>query len=436
MASVSFYVGAYYLYFFLRRPQMREHLPFAFLCLSLGFYDVFAAGLYNSLSIVDGVFWQGLQLDTVVVISLFMIWFTGVLTRQEGNRILRFSIVWFVVIFLVSLFASPELTLSPSNPALKNINLFDFPTITYYEGEAGLVYQVALASNLVVYLYLFYLYVGHYRRTKQRTTLLILTAQILYFFGTTHDSLVALQFYQFIYIGEYIFFFIVLVIAYALLNKVVDLHIEFEAMNVNLEHKVHERTTELKELNGQLKFLAERDGLTGVYNRRFFNEYFEIEVQRAMNSLKHKAQLVPSQDSDMNFGLAMIDIDRFKHINDTYGHLVGDNVMKQVIEIIERNIFSRDVLCRYGGDEFALLLTKTANSGILQAAEKIRREIDEHVFDFDPEYECQHVTISVGLIIFDEVINKESEEILRIADNRLLRAKSNGRNRIIYNDDA
>ena len=152
--------------------------------------------------------------------------------------------------------------------------------------------------------------------------------------------------------------------------------------------------------------------------------------------MEHGALFVPNRDTDMNFGLAMIDIDHFKHINDAYGHLVGDSVLKQVIEIMESNIFSRDVLCRYGGDEFALLFTKTSNSGILLATEKIRKEIDEHVFVIGLNHECQHVTVSVGVVMFDEVPKKESDGILKIADDRLLRAKSNGKNRTIYDDDA
>lgn len=171
-------------------------------------------------------------------------------------------------------------------------------------------------------------------------------------------------------------------------------------------------------------------------NRRFFNEYFEIEVRRAMNFLEHRDRLEPSKNSDMNFGLAMIDIDNFKHINDTCGHLVGDKVLKQVIKILKRNIFSRDVLCRYGGDEFTLILTKTSSCGILKAAEKIKKEIDEHKFDFCVDHESQHVTISMGLVNFDEVLNKKGEAILKLVDDRLLRAKSYGRNRVVYNDDA
>ena len=90
------------------------------------------------------------------------------------------------------------------------------------------------------------------------------------------------------------------------------------------------------------------------------------------------------------------------------------------------------MLCRYGGEEFALLLTKTAPEGLYQAAEKIRREIAEHPFVFEPDLAAHHITVSIGLVNFEEVQDRGSEEILKLADDRLYRAKRLGRNRIIY----
>jgi len=435
MAAVNIYVGAYYTYFYFKRPQIKEHLPFALLCLSVGFYDVFSAGLYNSLSLSDGLFWQRLQLNAVFAIASSSIWFSMDFTEQKPNRISQFLFTWFFLIFLLSLVASPEFSLSLNNPAIKNIHLFNWLQTTYYEGAVGLIYQVDIISALIAYIYLFYLFILYYQRTGYKPVLLLLACQLAYFIGAINDYLVAMQAYSFIYISEYSFFFIVLAMAYTLLDRFVNMHVIFEELNLNLERKVDERTREIKDLNQHLKHLVDHDGLTGVFNRRFFNDYFEIEVRRANNFLEHSAQFMPSHDNEMNFGLAMIDIDRFKSINDTYGHLVGDKVLKQVIEIIERNIFSRDVLCRFGGDEFTLLLTKTTNRGILQAAEKIRKEVDEHAFIFNAEHENQHVTISVGLVTFDEVPNKESAGILKLADDRLLRAKSKGRNRVVDSDD-
>ena len=435
MASIDFSVGAYYLFFYLKRPQIKEHLPFALLCLSVGFYAVFSAGLYNSNSLPEGIFWQRLQLDITVPISIFLIWFAGIFTGQKDNRLIQIFIGWFLIIFIATLFVSPEFTLSTIHPAIKNINVLGIQA-TYYEGRLGFVYQAELLSAIIVYIYFFYLFIRYYKKTRYKPLLLIFAGLIIYFIGVVNDSLVAARVYQSIYIGEYAFSFIVIAMAYTLLDKFVNLQTAYEEFNVDLEQKVRERTSEIDRLNRSLKDLAERDGLTGVYNRRFFNEYFDIEVKRAKNYLEHKARLVPKEENEMNFGLAFIDIDQLKFINDTYGHQAGDAVLKQVTNIIERHIFTRDVLCRYGGDEFVLLLTKTSRAGVLQAAEKIRKEIDEHEFVIDKILTRQHVTVSVGLINFDEVPGQGNEEILKLADDRLLRAKNCGKNRIVYNNEA
>jgi diguanylate cyclase (GGDEF)-like protein len=436
MASISFYVGAYYLFLFAKRPQIKEHLPFALLCISMGFYDVFSAGLYNSVSLRQGIVWQRLQLDTVVPISVFLLWFSAIFTDQRNNRILRISIAWLLIILLAAFFASPRFSLSLAEPAIKHINLPGVVKIDYYEAVVGPVYQVELASAILSFIYLVPLFLRYSRGTGTGVPLLIVWGLMAYFIGVVNDTLVAERVYTFIYISEYCFFFILFAMAYTLLDRFVNLYGAFEELNKNLEHRVAERTSEIEILNEDLKRRAERDGLTGVYNRRFFNEYFEIEVKRASNYMEHRARLSTTDGNEMNFGLAFIDIDEFKLVNDTYGHPVGDKVLKEVIEIILGQMFTRDVLCRYGGDEFALILTKTSKSGILQAAEKIRNEVMLHEFRFDESRTVQHVTVSIGLVDFDEVLGAGNEAILKLADDRLLRAKSRGKNRIVCSEDA
>jgi diguanylate cyclase (GGDEF)-like protein len=436
MASINLFVGVFYLFFYLKKPSIREHLPFALLCLGVGIYDVFCAGLYNSRSLYEGIFWQKVQIDAGMMVAIFLMWFTSVFTEQKRNKVVRFFIIWFAFIFLVLLIVSPMFSLTPANPDIKNVSLFNWIKITYYEGELGLIYQIIMFSCLAGYGFLFYLFIRYYLKTKNKILLLIISAQVVYFLGLMNDALIAWHVYSSIYLSEYTYLFIVASMTYVLLDKFMNTQTAFEELSVQLEKKVNERTREIEKLNNDLKHLAECDGLTGIYNRRFFNEYFEIEVKRAKSFLEHKAKLDPKQGNDMNFGLAIIDIDQFKPINDTYGHQAGDSVLRQITRIMKENMFTRDVLCRYGGDEFVMLLTKTSNDGILQAAEKIRKEIEEHAFDFGENRKNQHVTISVGLVNFNEVPDKNSEDILKVADDRLLLAKSRGKNRVVYGDGA
>ncbi len=255
MTAINFYVGAYYFVFYIKRPHAREHLPFALLCLSAALYDLFCLGLYNSLSVYEGIIWERLQLDTVAAISVFMIWFAGTFTEQKNNRKILLLIAWFIIILFASFFVSPEYSLSTSNPAVKKIHILNFPSITYYESAIGIIYQVEIISSLIAYVYLFYLFISYYRRKKNRILLLVLSCQVVYFLGVVNDSLVSMRFYSFVYISEYSFFFIVISMAYVLLDKFVALHTAFEELNANLERKVYERTCETLEAQAQVKRL-------------------------------------------------------------------------------------------------------------------------------------------------------------------------------------
>lgn len=431
MASVTTYTGIYYLVFYAKRRRIKEHLPFALLCLSVGIYNIFSMELYSATSLEEGIFWQGLQFNMASPISIFLIWVSAAFTGNESRKGVRYLIAWFIVLAALSPLAPERFTLSPDFPSIKHVTLFNTLSITYYEGVPGLLCQALIVSAVCAFGYFGYLFYEHYRKTGHRQFLLLLGGQFLYFVGVLNDALVALGAYSFIYISEYTFSFIIMAMAYLLFDKFVGLHYEVEGLNRTLEQKVYERSREIERLNDDLKRVAEHDALTGVFNRRFFNEYFEIEMKRAISNREHKARLAVDGES-MNFGLAVIDVDHFKLINDTYGHMTGDSVLMQIIAVIQENIFARDVLCRYGGDEFSLILTKTSQRGIFQAAEKIRREIDEHSFIFGKGLPRQHVTVSIGLVNFDELITKGREEALKLADDRLAMAKIMGRNRIIY----
>jgi len=105
-----------------------------------------------------------------------------------------------------------------------------------------------------------------------------------------------------------------------------------------------------------------------------------------------------------------------------------------LVEKIKCVIFSKDILCRYGGEEFVVIFTKTSTDGIIKASEKIRETIAHSLFNFDNEQKAGYVTISVGIATFEELADDFEKSILRIADDRLLKAKSLGKNRIIFND--
>ncbi len=208
--------------------------------------------------------------------------------------------------------------------------------------------------------------------------------------------------------------------------------IELELTNKELDQanqEIQSHYTKIEELNRRLKGMADTDGLTGIYNRRFFEEYYTIEASRITNQNKHLNQT----DSCKNFSVAIIDIDNFKRVNDTYGHLIGDTVLKQTVNIINSIIFTRDVLCRYGGEEFVVMFTNTDKLGAIRASEKIRQKIEENLFDFG-NGTYGHITISIGLAIFNESYTEgeDIKNVLRVADKRLYAAKHSGKNQVVF----
>ena len=172
----------------------------------------------------------------------------------------------------------------------------------------------------------------------------------------------------------------------------------------------------LKEANDKLRELAFRDELTGLYNHRYFQDVFESELHR---SLRYKHPL----------SLLLIDIDYFKNVNDTFGHVVGDHVLKEVSQIMVRLVRQSDIVARYGGEEFAVVLPETGKVGGKVIAQRLRRGIEQHQIKNNGQ--ILSVTVSIGLVSTDMAnIEITRETLIAQSDQALYRAKRNGRNRV------
>jgi diguanylate cyclase (GGDEF)-like protein len=432
MASILLYVGLYHYLLYLKLKKAGEHLPFSLVCFGVVLYDLFSIGLYTAHSIEGGIIWQRLQLDSVNLLSFAMVWFVLRYAKPEKIKTVKYFGFWYSGIFIASFFLGPEYTLSIYSPSIKNINVFG-GLMTYYEGKPGLLYLIEMVSSVITYAYILYLLIAFYRKKRNKNTIIIIVSQIVYFAGVINDSLVASGLYSFVYLSEYAFLFIALAMAQTLHDEFICMHKKIEDMNYALEEKVKIRTAEIEKLNEELKHLADVDGLTGVFNRRFFNEYFEIEIRRTQNSITYKNK-IEKIENDMNFGLSIIDIDNFKRINDEYGHLEGDRVLVEVVNEIKKNLFTRDIVFRYGGEEFVVLFTRTSKAGVQIVNEKLRKCIESKTFYFTENKIAEKITVSIGAVIFADEPGKSNMELLRIADERLLIAKKSGKNTIVYTD--
>jgi diguanylate cyclase (GGDEF)-like protein len=157
------------------------------------------------------------------------------------------------------------------------------------------------------------------------------------------------------------------------------------------------------------------DGLTGTHNKRYFLEFLEREIARCARFRRP-------------LSLLMFDIDHFKQINDTHGHLTGDFVLKEMSRRLMGKVRKEQLMARYGGEEFAAVLPETDNVGAMQFAEKIRQIVAAEPFEY--EGDRVNVTVSVGVVTLTGQ-DMEPMSFIKMADDNLYRAKREGRNRVI-----
>jgi diguanylate cyclase (GGDEF)-like protein len=185
---------------------------------------------------------------------------------------------------------------------------------------------------------------------------------------------------------------------------------ELRRLNAELESIVAERTRELVEKNRELEVLSVTDRLTGLFNRRKLDEVLEEELVRC----RRYAQ---------EFAVIIMDIDHFKHVNDTHGHPVGDLVLKEMARIARERTRDADALARYGGEEFVIVCRHSTLVGAVETAERIREAIAKHFFPV-----AGHLTASFGVAACCE--DDTAATLLERADAALYRAKALGRNRV------
>jgi len=177
---------------------------------------------------------------------------------------------------------------------------------------------------------------------------------------------------------------------------------------------------EMKRAQIQLAEMSTRDELTGLYNRRYFIESLERELARAKRYKR-------------NLGFCMIDLDRFKDVNDTYGHLAGDMVLSTIGSMFDEHFRQGDLICRYGGEEFAVILQDTSLKSATAVCERLRKKVSSHRFKYDAS--DFSISISIGIALYNNLVQWSPVELVSAADQALYQAKKEGRNRVRYHPD-
>lgn len=187
---------------------------------------------------------------------------------------------------------------------------------------------------------------------------------------------------------------------------------------VRVHYRLKVLQDELREANKRLETLADTDGLTGLFNRRYFDAALLREVQR---SLRYKTPL----------GVVLLDLDDFKRINDDFGHAMGDEVLRNVGQVVASSVRQTDFAARYGGEEVAIVFTQTSAQGVSEVTERLRVRLAERVHGYQGR--TLHCTASFGVSVCDgvELSPPSATEIVERADRALYRAKHTGRNRVV-----
>ena len=189
-----------------------------------------------------------------------------------------------------------------------------------------------------------------------------------------------------------------------------------------LQEALEERERELVEINEKLRFMSQTDALTGLDNRRHLNERIEEMFAHALRL-------------EEPFALVMCDLDKFKSVNDTYGHQAGDEVLKQFAAILKEEAREIDRVGRYGGEEFMLLLPGATIEAAAHFAERVRNRVEHHTFTFPGGTLTR--TVSFGVSGWPHAKVSECDGLVRTADDALYVAKETGRNRVIeFDSDA
>lgn len=177
----------------------------------------------------------------------------------------------------------------------------------------------------------------------------------------------------------------------------------------------------LQILTRKLQLLSTTDSLTQIANRRHFEQVFDSEWRRC-------------QRNNESLALVMVDVDAFKEYNDTYGHQMGDECLRRIaVSISDGCRRSTDLCARYGGEEFVILLPQMAEQGALELANNVRQAIEDLAIEHRKS-EIGVVTISAGIACQTPQHGDQSEDLIRLADQRLYQAKSAGRNIVLHNE--
>ncbi len=193
---------------------------------------------------------------------------------------------------------------------------------------------------------------------------------------------------------------------------------------ISAMERIIEMRNQLRSLNAELETLSQKDSLTHIYNRRYFDEF-------------SRQQWLLASRKQQSIAVLMIDIDHFKLFNDYYGHQAGDDCLIKVAATLEHSLHrSSDILARYGGEEFIIVLPDTDTKGAVQVAETLCAAVEDLQIEHKASTTCETVTISIGVATATCTNGRNIEDLIHCADKALYKSKRSGRNCVTFEEFA
>ena len=393
-------MGIYEMFIYLFRRKEKVFLYFGLINIVISIYTLFKLPYYIKEVYTDFPWIWGHRIELILLYLLFLLYLLlgkSMYPKEMKKVPVIIGVIISLVCIVITLVSQPS---------------FYRPLLDYMY----IVLGIYMIYNLYVVLLAY--------KRKRPTALVNLIAIMVFFTAVINDMFAMLNLIEslpFMTIG---FFFYVLIQSinlsreYALkLNEAEDLSFDLQKLNLTLDEKIKDRTEELNQKNEALKRLTLVDGLTGIYNRRYFDEhlftYFE-EVKLSKKPLS----------------LLMIDVDNFKQYNDQNGHVAGDHLLISLAELLNAICLPNSFVARYGGEEFSIVLMNCSSQEAKKFAENVRLEVEEQKYEHSSV--LTYVTISIGVSSTENHSFIHKEELVKRADQALYASKSNGKNQVTF----
>jgi len=400
VAGSIFIMGMFMILFAFFRRQELVFFVFGIFCICFSMRAFFAEPFIYTLTLIKIPFRVGITLEYLFTYSsiLLLVLLVYIWSKEYFSKILLQIYVSILSLAMV-------------------ITIFTKPL--FFQKLSGIVF----ACSLLGAVYLLYVLFRGFKQGSLRSHANTVGI-ILVILGMINDYVVnkgwsdsALISLSLVAVGVYVLIQVISMSkSYAdKVEETEQLNLSLRELNTNLDVQVNVRTIELKKANERLEYQASRDSLTGIFNRHRFNSFIQQTFQHAL-------------DNATSLSIVMFDIDEFKKYNDHYGHIQGDSLLKEIVNVVERKLPPNSLFARYGGEEFIIVLPDHDLNEAYVVAENVRIAVEQAAL---PHCKRENgiATISVGVATLDQnTIYRTEIELVDAADQQLYHSKRLGRN--------